>query len=401
MGIGLLAFLLASGVVGAEQSLPPVYDGSVIAGPGRFRHNGPLCIAGHVTLRNLTLDLRGPIRVASGASFELDHVHLIVSDPPGAQNGTSGLRCEGPAHIVVRSSTMKPSGSAHPMWLLKGSLTVDDFQTSNSEFHLEHVKAQLNRLKIFELEVSHESHVVADHLTLVFLSTHTGDDDHLNVSGIPTDKPFTHKVNLGSGATADLTDTTVQLFLVYVHGRSHVALNHMGRVQLAIFPHCNGRFRLPKGRLGSAAAPVSVPAPGNSNCPFGFKLNDVNVDTWDVYAGGNADLSFTGSRIDELTADGSAKINVRDSELYADWLSLAGDADLHVEDSTVGALRLASERPDLATSQIRLRDRSRAVFTRVRFDCGLVAIDHSHVEIRNPITRPKYVRESGAAQVRR
>lgn len=400
MRIVWLFLLLVSATAGAEQALPALHDGSVVVGPDAFRHDGPLHVTGHVTFRNLTLDLHGPITVASGATFELEHVNLNISDPPNAQNGTSGLRCEGPAHITIRSSTMKPTGSAHPMWLLKGNVEVDNFQTWNAEFHLDHANARLRHLKIFELEVSRDSHVVAKQLSLVFLSTHTGDNDHLNVSDIPADKPFTRKLNLGSGATADLTDATAQLFLVYVHGSSDATLSHMGRVQLAMFPHCRGNLRLPSGHVGSDKTPVVVPTPEASDCAFRFTLIDVNVDTWDVYAGGNAELSFTDSRIDELTANERAKLTVRHSEIYADWLSLAGDAELHVEDSTVGALRLASERPDLATSQIRLSGRSHASFTRVRFDCGVMAKDDAQVEIRDPVAPPKYVRKSGSAEVR-
>lgn len=400
MRVSLLVLILASTAAGAEQVLPALHDGSIVAGPGSFRHDGPLRITGHVTLRNVTLDVNGPITVASGATLELERVHLNVSDPPDAQNGASGLKCEGPAHITVRSSTMEPAGSAHPMWLLEGNVEVDDFETRNSEFHLDHADAHLHKLRIFELEISRESHVVGDQLALVFFSTHTGDNDHLNVSGIPVDKPFTRRLTLGSGATADLRDVTAQLFLVYVHGGSEASLSHMGRVQLAIFPHCKGNLTLPKGHIGSGKASVMVPVPGASDCPFRFTLDDVNVDTWDVYAGGDADLSFTNSRIDELTANDRAKLNVSHSEIYADWLSLAGDAELRVEDSTVGALRLASERPDLATSQIRLSGRSRAIFTRVRFDCGIIVKDSAHVEIRNAVVAPKYLRKSGSAEVR-
>lgn len=401
MRVSLLVLILASTVPGAEQLLPPLHDGSIVTGPGSFRHDGPLRITGHVRLRNVTLDLHGAITVASGATFELEHVHLNVFDAPDAQNGASGLKCEGPARITVRSSTMEPAGSAHPMWLLKGDVEVDDFETRNSEFHLDHADAHLHKLRIFELEISRESHVVGDQLALVFLSTHTGDTDHLNVSGIPADKPFTRRLALGSGAIADLRDVTAQLFLVYVHGRSEASLSHMGRVQLAIFPQCKGNLTLPKGHIGSGKASVMVPVAGASDCPFRFTLDDVNVDTWDVYAGGDADLSFTNSRIDELTANGRAKLKVSQSEIYADWLSLAGDAELRVENSTVGALRLASERPDLATSQIRLSGRSYAIFTRVRFDCGIIVRESAHVEIRNPIVAPKYVRKSGSAEVRR
>jgi len=396
-----LTFLLASvAAAAAGQSLPALHDGSVVTGPGQFRHDGPLRIDGHVILRRLSLDLHGPITVASGATFELEDVHLTVSDPPNAQNGTSGLKCEGPARIIVRNSTMEASGSAHPMWLLRGELEVDNFQTKNSEFHLDQANARLRQFKIFELEISHQSRVAANQLGLVFLSTHTGDEDRLNISGIAAGEPFTRKLNLGSGATADLTDVTAQLFLVYVHGRSEVTLSHMGRVQLAMFPQCKGKLELPQGRVGTSSAPVVVPTPGASDCPFRFTLDDVNVDTWDVYAGGGADLTFTNSRIDELTASGNAKITVRRSDVFADWLALVSDAELLVEDSTVGALRLASERPDLATSQIRLNGRSRAVFTRVRFDCGIVASDNAQVKMRDSVVPPAYVRKSGNAIVR-
>src|SRR5947209_4589009 len=82
-------------------------------------------------------------------------------------------------HVVVRNSTMEPAGSAHPMWSLHGDVDVDGFTTTNSEFHLNGVQARLNRLKIFELEISQRSHVIAKGLDLVFLSTHSSDDDHL------------------------------------------------------------------------------------------------------------------------------------------------------------------------------------------------------------------------------
>ena len=145
-----------------------MHDGAVLTGPGEFRHDGELFIQGKVTLRQMTLALHGPIRVAAGATLELDDVHLVVSDPDGAPNGTSGLRCEGPAHVIVRHSTMAPAGSAHPMWQLQGDVDVDDFATTNSEFHLNRVEARLDRLKIFELEISHQSRVTANGLDLVF-----------------------------------------------------------------------------------------------------------------------------------------------------------------------------------------------------------------------------------------
>ena len=330
----------------AEKPLPPLHDGVVLTGPGEFRRDGELRIEGKVTLKQMTLALHGPIRVAAGATFELDDVHLVISDPDGAPNGTSGLRCEGPAHVIVRHSTMAPAGSAHPMWSLQGEADVDGFETTNSEFHLNHAQARLDGLKIFELEISHESRVSAHGLDLVFLSTHSGNDDHLRFENIPVDRAFTRTLNLGSGAHAELTDARIQFFLLYVHGGAEAALAHMDRVQLAMFPECDGTMRLPRGRQGSAAKPALFPDAATSNCTFRISLNDVNVDTWDLYAAGHAKLTLEDSQIDELVASDHAAIEVRNSDVYADWLAVAGDASISVADSTVGALRLASQRPD-------------------------------------------------------
>jgi hypothetical protein len=397
--IELVAMLLLPPAFAANRTLPTLHDGSVVEGPGDFRHDGELKITGKVALRHLTLDLRGPIIVDSGSSLELNDVHLLVSDPPGARNGVSGLRCMGPAQIEIKDSTMEAVGSGHPMWGLKGDVEVSNFQTKNAEFHLDHVKARLNRLKIFELEISRGSHVVGNQLDLVFLSTHTGDDDHLQIADIPTEQTFSKTLSLGSGAQAELKDTRVQLFLVYVHGHSDVSLSRMGRVQLAMFPQCRGTLQLPNGQVGSDAAPFEIPTRGASNCPFRFTLNQVNVDTWDVYASGQADLTFERSRIDELVLNENAKILVRDSEVFADWLGVAGNAQLTVKNSTVGALRLAKDRPDLATSQIRLSGHSRSVFSQVRFDCGIVADDQATGKIDHSVVPPKYLRQTGSAVI--
>ncbi len=294
---------------------------------------------------------------------------------------------------------MDPVGNAHPIWVLRGSLIVDGFETVNSEFHLDHVQADLTNLTIFELEISHASQIIGRHLQLVFLSTHTGSDEHLDFSDIPADQPFSRKLRMGSLARADRTDTSAQMFLLYVHGTSDVRLNRIGRAQLAIAPECHGRLTLPHGQVGSMTSPVLVPEPGASDCPFRLHLNTVNVNTWDVYAGGNADLTFTNSVIDELTANGHARLCVRDSEIYADWLSLGGDAQLQVDHSTVGAERLVTERPDLATTQVRLGGRSRATFDHVRFDCGVVAGEDAKLEIHNPAICPKYIRQADRATI--
>ncbi|MGH9517608.1 MAG: hypothetical protein ACRD3P_18225 [Terriglobales bacterium] len=393
-----LVFVFAFPAFG-QNILPDLKDGTVIDEKAEFRHDGPLTISGRVKLKGISLDLRGPITVARGADLELDEVKIKVSDPPGSPNGSSGLHCEGPAKIQIRRSSMAPEGSAHPIWQLKGDLTVDDFQTNNSEFHLDHVQAMLQNFTIFELEISRSSHVIGRHLQLVFLSTHTSDDDKLEFSDIPADQSFSRKLGMGSLASADLTDTTAHLFLVYVHGSSDVRMSNIGRAQLAIMPACQGTLKLPHGLIGTAKTPLIVPEPGASNCPFRLQLSEVNADTWDVYAGGDADLTFTNSVIDELTGNGHAKLVVRNSDIYADWLSLGGDAYLQVDHSTVGALRLVAERPDLATSEVRLAGHSHAIFDHSKFDCGVVAADDSTIVIRNPVTAPKYVRRSGRANV--
>jgi hypothetical protein len=384
----------------AETPLPPIHNGVVLTGPGEFRHDGELFIQGKVTLRQMKLALHGPIRVSAGATLELDDVHLVVSDPDGAPNGTSGLRCQGPAHVIVRHSTMTPAGSAHPMWQLQGDVNVDDFATTNSEFHLNRVQARLHRLKIFELEISHQSQVAADGLDLVFLSTHSSDDDHLRFENVPVDRAFTQALALGSGAKAELKDARIQFFLLYMHGHADATLAHMDRVQLAISPECDGTLRLPNGRLGSAAQPAVFPDSKNSNCPFRLPLNDVNVDTWDVYAFGHAHLTLEGSQIDELVANDHAAIEVHNSNVYVDWLAVAGDASVTIENSTVDALSLAAKRPDLATSQIRVSGRGRDNFKRVRFDCGIVALDDAVVSIDRPLKPPKYTRREGNSVVR-
>ena len=397
------AVLLAGAAVAAhavaDKPLPAMHDGLVVSGGGPYSHEGELFVQGKVALSHLTLDLAGPICVAAGASLTLDHVKLLVSDPPSARNGVSGLRCEGPAHVVVRNSTMAPVGTAHPMWGLRGEVDVSNFDTVNSEFHLDHAKARLDNLKIFELEISNQSQVTARGLDLVFLSTHAGPDDQLRFADIPVEKKFSQTLTLGSGARAEIADSRLQIFLLYLHGKASASLSHLDRVQLALFPECAGTLRLPHGRLGTDDRPALFPAPGSSDCPFHLSLIDVNVDTWDVYASGHAALTFEDSLIDELVAGGDAQIKVRDSTLYADWLGLSGDARLEVENSTVGALGLAKERPDLATSEIQAGGRSFARFSGVRFDCGIVATDQAHVEIVHPAAAPKFTRHSGSAEI--
>jgi hypothetical protein len=396
----ILVFAAVPAFAVVEQPLPSLHDGMVLAGPGHFRHDGELFVQGKVVLKQMTLSLHGPIRVAANATLEMDDVTLVVSDPPSAPNGTSGLRCDGPAHIIVHRSTMTPAGSAHPMWSLQGTLDVDHFATRNSEFHLSHVKGQLTDLRIFELEISHESEVSAHRLDLVFLSTHSSDDDHLQFSRIPVDRAFTQTLALGSGARAELTDSRLQFFLLYVHGHSEATLSHMDRVQLAIFPQCEGALRLSQGRLGSEAKPVVFPKAGTSNCSFHIALNDVNVDTWDVYAGGGAKLTLDDSQLDELQANDRADITVRNSNIYADWLVVSGDAHITIEKSTVGALHLASQRPDLATSEVHVGGRGHAIFSEARFDCGIVSTDNALVEISHAIVPPKYSHHSGNSVIR-
>ena len=368
-------------------------------GPGTFHHDGILRIEGTVVLRDLNLDIRGPIVVAPDAHLELDRVRLRVSDPANTPNGTSGLTCLRRATITIRDSSMEPVGSAHPMWLIEGHLDVDGFETLNSEFHLRHTTAKLNRLKIFELEVSQESHVTAEHLDLVFFSNHTADNENLAFGDIPADKAFSRRLSLGSGAVANMKDARIQIFLIYVHGQTKVDLANMGRVQLALFTACHGTMVLPNGLLGKTNKPAVFPDSLASDCPFRISLRNVYVDSWDVYASGYADLRFTKSVIDELTATSQARIEVSKSSLYADWLALSDDARLSVTDSIVGSLRLAAQRPDLATSQVRMNGRSQAVFTRDRFDCGIFADGHAEARIITPLAPPRYQRELGSAHI--
>lgn len=395
-----LTLCLVAGLGGAQaqMALPAVHDGLVVNG-GSYRHDGPLVVEGRVALRHLTLELHGPIEVKAGARLELDGVTLNVADPPGAANGVSGLNCDGAAQIVVRDSTMQPMGTAHPMWGVQGTIDVHNFKTVNSELHLNHARARIDGLKIFELEISRQSQVKATQLDLVFLSTHSSEDDRLDFSGIPVDRRFSRTLHMGSGARAELHDAQVQIFLLYLHGHAQAKLEHLDRVQLALSPDCRGTLRLPHGRIGTAEKPAEFPAAGESTCGFHLTLSDVNVDTWDVYAGGHADLRFEDSLIDELVATDHAAITVKHSSLYADWLIVGDEARLDVEDSTVGALRLAKERPDLATSEIHVNGNGVARFVRVQFDCGLVAADEAHVRIEAPAAPLQYMRKNGNAQV--
>ena len=395
-----LLLLILPQLARAQAPLPALRDGTVLDERAEFRQEGPLRIAGRVKLKGISLDLRGPVTLAAGADLELDDVTIKVSDPPGSANGTSGLHCEGPARIKINHSSMRAEGSAHPIWRLKGEVMVNDFQTTNSEFHLDHVEADLDSFAIFELEISQSSRVTGRHLRLVFLSTHTGEADELKFSDIPADTPFSQKLQMGSQATADLRDTKIKLFLLYVHGRSHVSLKQIERAQLAIFPTCRGHLKLPHGLVGVSGKPAVVPEPGASNCPFRIRMQNINADTWDVYAGGHADLSLDDSVIDELTANGQAQVTVKNSDVYADWLSLSGNAHLLVDHSTVGAQRLASERADLATSQVRAHGQSQATFQNVRFDCGVLAGDDAGVTIRNPVKSPVYIRRAGRATIK-
>lgn len=397
----ILAILLVFVVYPASAAtpLPPLRDGSVITGPGTFEHEGVLHVRGNVTLRNLDLDLRGPIRVDAGAHLMLDHVHLRVSDPPGTPNGTSGLTCAGPAAMVIRDSTMAPVGAAHPMWEIHGSIDVHGFQTLNSEFHLYAAQAKLQQLRIFELQLHPGTHLTGRDLDLVFLSDYLKPGERLRFSDIPAGQWFSRTLDLGGGSTAALTHARAQIFLLYIQKNNDVTLAHLGRVQLALFPHCNGRLRLPRGRLGNADHPAVFPEPKQSDCAFHLSLNDVNVDTWDVYAGGHANLTFDHSYIDELGVGDQARVTVRNSVLLADWLSVGGTAQVDVSDSRVGALSMAGERPDLATSQVHVFGDAVVRFDRVRFDCGIYAGNHARVMVHAPGTAPNYIQREQQASV--
>lgn len=397
----LLLVVAARPVFAAATPLPPLRDGSVITGPGQFEHDGVLQIHGSVTLRQLDLDLRGPIHLDTGARLVLDHVRLRVSDPPGSPNGTSGLNCAGPAEIDIRDSEMTPVGSAHPMWEIRGRIDVRGFRTLNSEFHLYAAHASLHRLRIFELQLHPGTDLEGSDLDLVFLSDYLEPGQRVQFSDIPANKWFSRTLHLGGGAIAKLTHARAQIFLLYIQKHSDVTLAHLGRVQLALFPQCNGSMRLPRGRLGSARTPAIFPDAQHSDCSFHLSLNDVYVDTWDVYTGGHAHLTFDHSYIDELGVTDNAQVTVRNSVLFADWLAVGGEARVNISDSRVGALGMVAERPDLATSQVHVLGDAQVRFDHVRFDCGVYAGDHAKVIIADPRVAPKYIQrqQQGSVQM--
>ena len=113
MKCALFCFLLTLGSPAfGQKTLPDLKDGAVVDEKAEFRHDGPLLISGHVKLKGISLDLRGPITVASGAELELEDVKIQVSDPPASPNGTSGLHCDGPVKISIHRSSMVPQGGA-------------------------------------------------------------------------------------------------------------------------------------------------------------------------------------------------------------------------------------------------------------------------------------------------
>ena len=63
---GMLFPISSGGSADAQQPLPALHDGVVLSGPGEFRHDGELFVQGKVTLKDLTLHLHGPIRIAAG-----------------------------------------------------------------------------------------------------------------------------------------------------------------------------------------------------------------------------------------------------------------------------------------------------------------------------------------------
>ncbi|HET8824184.1 MAG TPA: hypothetical protein VFM77_03575, partial [Terriglobales bacterium] len=72
--LSLLSLMLAAPLAIAQSPLPALHDGTVLDEKAEFRQDGPLRIAGHLKLKGISLDLRGPITVAAGADLELDDV---------------------------------------------------------------------------------------------------------------------------------------------------------------------------------------------------------------------------------------------------------------------------------------------------------------------------------------
>jgi hypothetical protein len=377
---------------GTLRPLPPLTDGVTVVGPGAYSFSGELTVAGTVTLRDLTLYLTGPAQVRAGAQFTLDRVHLVIADPPGSPNGTSRLTCDGPAHLIVSDSSLRPSGAAHPIWRWQGSVEMRRFQTHNAELRLSQTEAILEDTHYFELEISGGSNVRASRVSVVFLSTRNGPDEDLTFAQIPAARAFSSHLALGEGSSAAWDDSRLEILLVYLRGTARALFERVERTQIAfMLEGGSGTYRLPRGRLGTAAAPYRVPSPGDGVAGGpGVTLIDTGVDTWDAYISGGPGTRyrFVESVIDELIVRGSAEVQVERSLLYADWLKLQDDAVLEVNDSTVGALSLAPERPDLATSQVALDGRARGHFHRVRFDCGILAREDSVVTLEEAVAPP-------------
>lgn len=57
--------LLVSLPILAQTPLPPLKDGTVTAGKGSYRHDGPLHIDGHIKIQGIDLELRGQITLAA------------------------------------------------------------------------------------------------------------------------------------------------------------------------------------------------------------------------------------------------------------------------------------------------------------------------------------------------
>jgi hypothetical protein len=387
------------------RPLPPLRDGAVISGPGAFVQAGDLTMEGAVTLRDLTLHLTGRTRVREGAHLTLQGVHLVVSDPPGAPNGTSSLLCEGPARLHVAGCSLRAVGAAHPMWWWQGHVEMRRFATYNAELHLRHAEAILEDTRYFELDISEGSAVQARRCSAVFLSTRTAQDERIHLAGIPARRPFSARLSLGGGSSATWDDSSLEIFLIYIYGATQAHLERVERAQIAlVLGDGRGAYRLPRGLLGTPDAPYVVPDQGAAATGGPrVRLVEVGVDTWDVYLSGGPGTrySFQDSRIDEMVVGGQAQAEVAGSLLYADWLVVRDDARLWVRDSTVGALDLAEAelRPDLATSQVKVDGTARARFERVRFDCDIHAAGTSTVELVQTRAEPRSLATSEGARI--
>ena len=98
----LYIFLILALPALGQKPLPALQNGTVIDEKTEFRHDGSLLIAGHVKLKGISLDLRGPVTVAAGADLELEDVNI------------KGVRSTRVAERRQRTAVRRPGENQNP-----------------------------------------------------------------------------------------------------------------------------------------------------------------------------------------------------------------------------------------------------------------------------------------------